>query len=911
LVHEGVAGTQDDDPGDLDELAATSARMLRKAITLWQSRLRAGRSGSRSASGVLGLLDRLEKAAALLEGRPEPAVQQPLATAVLGALRDSEERFRLLVEMVSDYAIYLLDPQGNVESWNAGAERIKGYRAEEILGRHFSTFFTPEDVAAGRPARALETALREGCYRDEAWRVRKDGSRFWASAVLTALRDEGGQLRGYAKVTRDFTEHRRNAEALRQSEERLSAILDSIGEGVIATDGNGLVTRLNPVAERLTGWSQGEALGRPLSEVFRVVDEDTRRPADDPLARALEEGTSAGLPSHPVLIARDGRESPIVNIGAPIRGADGLVRGSVLTFRDVSQQRQAEEAERRLALETAARRTAEEAETRVRVSEELYRQQSQQLAVILKGVADGITAHDAQGTLLYANEAAARSAGAQGVEGLLAMKPGEWLARFDVFDEKGRPVGRDQLPGRRALAGEEHPMLVVRLREKSTGRESWTQIKSEAIRDQTGEAYLAVNIWRDVTEARQQQQTARFLSDASAALASALDYRATLEKLARLSVPTLGDWCAVDLVEEGRLVSVAVAHTDPTRVAMATEMRRRYPPDLDDGRGSSRVIRTGEPMLVAEVTEELLLAGARDAEHLTMVRALGLRSVMIVPLTARGRTLGTLTLVSAESGRRYGERDLDLAVELGRRAAMAVDNARLYREANEAIRLRDDFLSIAGHELKTPLAAQLLQVEGLLRQLNKEPPLERPRVIERLKKALSTGVRLESLIDELLDVSRISSGRLKLELETLDLAPLVEDVFQRSADEAARAATVLSLQRLGEPAVGHWDRLRLDQVITNLVSNALKYGGGKPVEVTVEGRPGSAVVRVRDQGIGIAPEHQGRIFERFERAVSERVYGGLGLGLWITRQIVAAHAGTIRVESAPGAGATFVVELPR
>jgi signal transduction histidine kinase len=284
---------------------------------------------------------------------------------------------------------------------------------------------------------------------------------------------------------------------------------------------------------------------------------------------------------------------------------------------------------------------------------------------------------------------------------------------------------------------------------------------------------------------------------------------------------------------------------------------------------------------------------------------------MILPLTARGRTLGTLSLVSAESGRRYDERDRALAEELARRAAIAVDNARLYREANDAIRLRDDFLSIAGHELKTPLAALLLQLGGLLRQLNKEPPLERAKVVERLGKATNHAGRLEALIDELLDVSRISSGRLKLERERLDLASLVEEIFARHTDDAARTGTPLALRRVGGSVEGTWDRLRLDQVVTNLVGNALKYGRGKPVEVTVEGAAQVVRLAVRDQGIGIAPEHQERIFERFERAVADRSYGGLGLGLWITRQIVEAHGGSVRVESAPAAGSTFLVELPR
>jgi signal transduction histidine kinase len=236
-----------------------------------------------------------------------------------------------------------------------------------------------------------------------------------------------------------------------------------------------------------------------------------------------------------------------------------------------------------------------------------------------------------------------------------------------------------------------------------------------------------------------------------------------------------------------------------------------------------------------------------------------------------------------------------------------VELARLYAQATRALRERDDFLSVASHELRTPLTSLLLQSQSLRAKAVRS---ELPELAKRAEVIRRNVERLSALVASLLDLTRITAGRLDLELEDVDLAELAAEVVARFEDEAARAGSELVLEGEG-PVVGRWDRLRLDQVVTNLVSNAIKYGRGKPVVVRVAAAGDRAVLTVKDQGIGISGENQHRIFERFERAVSERNYGGFGLGLWIVRQIVGALGGTVRVESAEGEGATFTVELAR
>jgi len=299
----------------------------------------------------------------------------------------------------------------------------------------------------------------------------------------------------------------------------------------------------------------------------------------------------------------------------------------------------------------------------------------------------------------------------------------------------------------------------------------------------------------------------------------------------------------------------------------------------------------------------------QDAEHLRIARELHLRSELVVLLIARGKTIGALTLVWAESDRRYSRDDVPLMEELGLRAGIAVDNARLYQETQESVRLRDEFLSIASHELKTPLTSLQLQVSSIQRGLKRAQHLTLEKLASKMDAIDSHVERMNKLINDLLDVSRATTGRLQLHLEDVDLAEVVGEVAARFKDDLAAAQCALSLN-LERGIVGHWDRLRIDQIVANFMANAMKYGTGKSIEITTTARDVCAVIAVRDYGIGIAAKDQDRIFERFGRAVPTERYGGFGLGLWIVRIFVEAMGGTVKVKSEPGAGSTFIVELP-
>jgi signal transduction histidine kinase len=307
----------------------------------------------------------------------------------------------------------------------------------------------------------------------------------------------------------------------------------------------------------------------------------------------------------------------------------------------------------------------------------------------------------------------------------------------------------------------------------------------------------------------------------------------------------------------------------------------------------------------------MLEDAARDAEHLAILRRDGFTSAMIVPLRARERILGAISFVSAESRRHYGPADLEFVMDLASRAAIAVDNAQLYRDAQHAIRAREEFISIASHELKTPLTTVKSYSQILSTRIRK--PDSDPARLHYLTDRLEEQVRrLEILIADLLDASRIQQGRLDIVPEPFDLAELGQEVLTRFEDAPERSPEHTLILDAPERVVGDWDRARLDQVLTNIVSNALKYSPqGGEVRLRLRRYDQHVELAVSDQGIGISPEERARLFQPFIRtARSGEVASGQGLGLFITAQIVKAHAGTIQIDSQEGQGATFSIRLP-
>ena len=484
----------------------------------------------------------------------------------------TDARYRLLVHSILDHAIFMLDPEGRVQTWNPGAQNTKGYLAEEVIGQHLSLFYPQSDRDLGKPQALLKRAADQGVAHDQGWRVRKDGSRFWADVTITRVLDAAGRLLGFSKITRDITARREAEEAIRQGEERFRVMVQSVKDhAIFMLDPQGNVATWNAGAERINGYLPGEIIGKHFSAFYLPQD-----------------------------------------------------------------------------------------------------------------VASGKCERELQ----------------------VAERDGQ-------FEEEGWRVRKD-------------------------GGRFWASVVIEPLRALDGSLLGFAKVTRDLTERR-----------------------------------------------------------------------------------------------------------AADEERLQLL------------------------------------------------------------QTQEALRLRDEFLSIASHELKTPLTALLLQLQTLLQSVQDADE----KLRRRAERAYRSGDRLTDLVEMLLDVSRIATGKFTLEKSPTDLGAILADIVERFDDQAARQRCVVSL-RMVSPVLGRWDGLRLDQVITNLLANALKYAAGHPIDLVGATDGANGIIEVRDQGPGISRPDQERIFQRFERASSPRHFGGLGLGLYVARQICEAHGGTLTLSDVQPHGVCFRVTLP-
>ena len=400
----------------------------------------------------------------------------------------------------------------------------------------------------------------------------------------------------------------------------------------------------------------------------------------------------------------------------------------------------------------------------------------------------------------------------------------------------------------------------------------------------------------------------RFLLEAGRILSSTLDYNVTLISVSKLIVDNIADFCIIDVLEDGKINRVVVKTSKKSNQAIANKMFK-FLPDPRNKKAIYEAAHTSSSILIKKVTKEWIEGVSSSKEEKKVTEELNLKSLIFAPLISRGKVIGVLSVGSMDENFSYTEEDESFVNSLALRAGLAVDNSRLYSEAQNALRLRDEFLSIASHELKTPLTSILLSLQFVLRHLQKEKKVDK-QIISALKIGIAQSKSLSALMNDLLNISVISTGILKIEPEKTDLIQIINDSIEGFHLKSKKENVKIDFKHKEKHILGMWDKIRIGEVFSNILSNALKYGKGKPIIVVAKKGKSKVTVEIKDKGIGISKDEMGQIFELFRRTKVAIEYKGMGVGLYISRQIIEAHGGKLTVKSKEMKGSTFTITLP-
>ncbi len=407
---------------------------------------------------------------------------------------------------------------------------------------------------------------------------------------------------------------------------------------------------------------------------------------------------------------------------------------------------------------------------------------------------------------------------------------------------------------------------------------------------------------------RREEQNLKFLSEASKILSSSLDYTTTLTNIGKLLVPQITDWCSVEILDEnGVLQPLVISHKDPKKIQWIRNLRKKGLLNLADSRGLPNVIRTGKAEFYPVITDDMLIAASKTKSQLALLRSLGFSSAIIVPIFSQGKAVGGITLVNAESKRRFTQTDYAMAVELGSRISLAIENARLYKESQDAIAVRDEFISVASHELKTPVTSLKVYTQVLTKQARKKGDTAIEKYLFKIDDQIN---KLTKLIYDLLDISLIEIGKLPYFKSYFSVDSVVNDIVEDLQKITLRHRLMVEGRTKGKV---YGDKDRIGQIVINLLTNAIKYSPkANKVHISLSQKKGKIYISVTDFGIGIDPMSQDKIFERFYQVnnIEERTFPGLGIGLYLSQEIAKRHGGIIKVKSQKGKGSTFTLILP-
>jgi PAS domain S-box-containing protein len=796
--------------------------------------------------------------------------------------RLTSELLPRLVEGVEGYALVLMDERGRISRWPAEAEHAYGFSAEEILDQPYARLYPADDVERGLPQSDLAAAAESGQLRMARSRLRADGTLVEVRATLLAITSSTGSVTGYAELSTATSAAVERGQAIDPGEQPYHALFDNNPNAVLSIDRSGLVVGVNAACQSVFGADRVELVGQEALRLFGTAS------GGSPLATALARAW-AGEP---------------IQTECSLRRADGVDVELGLTLVPAGAE---DEITRVFAIGRDITGTKQRERKQLGSVERLGTERARLAAVVRQMPAGVVIAEAPSGRILLGNHQLERIL----LHPVMRSQSDTGYDAWKGFRADGRPLQPDEWPLTRAIRYGETVTGEEIEYERGDGSRIWLRIHASPIRDAHGRVVAGVAIFDDIEEEKRAEAGMRFLAEASSVLTGSLDYRKMLNKLARLAVPRFADWCVFDMLSiQGVPHRQETAHGDPEKQKLLRELQRRFGTDYNsESHPIGRVFRSGEPLLLEEVTPELLRSMAPQDDHRTLVEKLGVRSMMIVPLQGRQRVLGVFVFGTAESGRHYRPPDLELAIELARRSTAALENAELFEAASAASEAKSNFLAVVSHELRTPLNAITGYTELLLMGVPDPIPDAASAQVRRIRYSAE---HLRAIVEEILTFTRVEAGTERVHLETVDLRRVLDEVVTATQRSATEKGLVLHLLAPDSPWRVETDAGKVKRILSHLLGNAVKFTETGKVELAAYPDGDVLVLEVRDTGVGIEARHLEKIFEPFWQIDSGRTrrYGGTGLGLSVARQLARLLGGEITVTSQPRAGTTFRITLP-